>query len=279
MPPPVVAAPTNLTATLTSGGVVSLAWSDNANNETVYNVERSTNGSAFAQWASLGANATSYNDGSPMPGTTHSYRVRAMAGSTPSAYSNVASVNVPGTPPTDWSFGDIGAVGVAGANSSSGNTIRISGSGADIWGTADAFRFVYRAVTGDGVVEAQVAQIEATDFWAKAGVMIRESLAPGSRNAFAFLTPAHHGVVAQARTATNGETTSAAGPLRNAPYWVRLRRTGTTFTASASPDGVTWTTYATFTIPMGATAYFGFAVTSHDNTRLNTSVFADPFVQ
>jgi regulation of enolase protein 1 (concanavalin A-like superfamily) len=69
-----------------------------------------------------------------------------------------------------------------------------------------------------------------------------------------------------------------AGPVRNAPYWVRLTRQGGTFTAASSPDGIVWTNYATFTLPMGATAYFGLAVTSHEDTQLGTAVFADPFV-
>jgi regulation of enolase protein 1 (concanavalin A-like superfamily) len=86
-------------------------------------------------------------------------------------------------------------------------------------------------------------------------------------------------MAAQAREITNGETRTAAGPARNAPFWVRLTRSGSTFTAASSPDGVTWTTYATFTVPMNATAFFGFAVTSHDNTRLNTAVFTDPFLR
>jgi regulation of enolase protein 1 (concanavalin A-like superfamily) len=151
--------------------------------------------------------------------------------------------------------------------------------GSDIWENADSFRFVYQALTGDGVVEAQVTSVQNTNGWAKAGVMIRESLAAGSRNAFAFLTPSDHGVVAQAREITSGETRSVAGPMRTAPYWVRLTRSGTTFTAASSPDGVTWTTFATFTIPMNATAFFGFAVTSHDNAQLNTTIFTDPFVR
>ena len=37
--------------------------------------------------------------------------------------------------------------------------------------------------------------------------------------------------------------------------------------------------FATFTVPMGATAYYGFAVTAHDTTQLNTAVFTDPSVR
>jgi regulation of enolase protein 1 (concanavalin A-like superfamily) len=221
---------------------------------------------AFPSAVYGGLVVTSHHDG--VLATATFTNVSASGGSAP-----------PPPPETTWSFGDIGAVGLAGSNSSSGNTITISGAGDDIWGRADAFRYVYRSLSGDGMVEARVTSVQNTHLWAKAGVMIRESLEPGARNAFALLTPSYHGVVAQARFATGGETTSSAGPIRNAPYWVRLTRTGTTFTAASSPDGVTWSNYATYTIAMGTTAYFGFAVTSHDAARLNTAVFEDPFVQ
>lgn len=222
-----------------------------------------------------GLAVTSHSDGVLCTATFESVALSGASGGS----GGTGSEPPPPPPPASWDFGDIGGVGIAGSNSSSGNQITIRGSGADIWGPADAFRFVHRAVTGDGVVEARVVSLQNTHGWAKAGVMIRESLAANARNAFAFVTPGHHGVVAQARSTTGGETVSTAGPARNAPYWVRLTRTGNTITAASSPDGVTWTNYAAYTLSLGATAYFGFAVTSHDNTQLNTAVFEDPFVE
>lgn len=281
-PPAPLVAPSNLTATAVSSSRIDLAWTDNSGSETGFEVERASDGTTFARLVLTAANITAHADATVSPGVTYTYRVRAVAASSVSAYSNNASATPPSStppPPSPWSFADIGAVGRPGSNTSSGNTITVSGSGADIWDTADAFRFVYRSVTGDGSVEAQVTSLQDTHVWAKAGVMIRESLAPNARNAFAFLTPSYHGIAAQARTATSGTTASFPGPLRNAPYWVRLTRTGSQFVAAASPDGITWTPYATMTVEMGATVYFGFAVTSHDNAVLNTAVFTDPFVR
>jgi regulation of enolase protein 1 (concanavalin A-like superfamily) len=283
-PPPVtVNAPSGLSASVASGTQINLPWSDNSTNETGFEIERAVGTGGFSALASIGADRTGHSDTAVTAGTAYSYRVRAVAGTVTSSFSNTVSATPtaapPPPPPTSWSFGDIGAVGVAGSNSSSGNTITVRGSGSDIWESADSFRFVYRAITGDGVVEAQVTSLENTNGWAKAGVMIRESLTAGSRNAFAFLTPGTHGVVAQSREATNGQTRSVSGPFRTAPHWVRLTRAGSTITAAHSPDGVTWTTYATFTIPMNTTVFFGLAVTSHNNGLLNTAVFTDPFVR
>jgi len=54
-------APTGLTATANSTSQINLTWTDNANNETGYLVEQSSNGSSFTQVASLDANLTAYS--------------------------------------------------------------------------------------------------------------------------------------------------------------------------------------------------------------------------
>src|SRR5712671_5536295 len=52
---------------------------------------------------------------------------------------------------------DIGAVAVAGSASNNGNgAFTVSGSGADIWGTADEFHYVYFQVTNDVAIVARV---------------------------------------------------------------------------------------------------------------------------
>ncbi|MBA4137853.1 MAG: hypothetical protein C0518_11095 [Opitutus sp.] len=186
----------------------------------------------------------------------------------------------PPPPPPDgtWASTDIGAVGIAGSTTASGNTITIDGSGADIWGGADSFRFVSQARTGDGVVEAQITTMDDTNGWAKAGVMIRESLQPGARNVFLAVTPDFHGIVAQWRGNSNGETGQLAGPYRNAPIWLRIERIGSIFNASWSTDGVTWNGIASISLELPSTAQWGFAVTAHDNTQLNHVIFADPYI-
>ncbi|HEY1109798.1 MAG TPA: hypothetical protein VGE76_14215, partial [Opitutaceae bacterium] len=213
--------------------------------------------------------------------TSYTYRVRAFNGSAASAFSNVATITTPSssTPPTVWQSVDIGAVGVAGSDNAGGTAISVSGSGSDVWDNADAFRFLYQTRQGDCVIEARVASLTNTHGWAKAGVMIRESLAPGARNVFALLTPSN-GAHVQVRSATGGATTDTAGPWGIAvPYWVRLARSGNVITASISADGITWSTVSSTTLTLGSQIYVGFAVTSHDNSALSTAVFSDPFIQ
>src|SRR5882757_9182938 len=49
-----------------------------------------------------------------------------------------------------WQETDIGSVAAAGSASGSDTSFAVSGSGADIWGAADAFHFHYQTWTGDG---------------------------------------------------------------------------------------------------------------------------------
>ena len=94
-------APSNLTATLQFGPLVNLSWTDNSNNETSFVVERSQDGGAFSQIASLPADTTAFQD-TTLPvvpaGATFTYRVAAANASGLSPYSNTASVIVPALP-------------------------------------------------------------------------------------------------------------------------------------------------------------------------------------
>lgn len=171
-----------------------------------------------------------------------------------------------------WRTSDIGAVGLPGSaswNSSTG-VFTLAGSGLDIWNTADGFRYVYRGMTGDGQIVARLNSITGSG-WQKAGVMIRESLAPGSRFADIVGSP-NNNLSFQWRAATGG----AAGGQSIAglpPRWFRMVRAGNVFTASYSANGTTWTQLGTpQTIAMGATVYVGLPVTSHDNHATATAV-------
>lgn len=128
---------------------------------------------------------------------------------------------------------DIGAVGVAGSATLSGSTYTLRGGGADIWGAADGFRFAYQPVSGNSSIVARVDSVQNTNVWAKAGVMIRESLAPNARHVMMVVTPGS-GTAFQRRTSTGGTSLTTGGPAVTAPYWVRVVRSNNTFTASVS---------------------------------------------
>jgi alpha-galactosidase len=173
--------------------------------------------------------------------------------------------------PSPWQAADIGAVGPSGTTSFGSGVFSVAGSGADIEGTADAFRYVYQAANGDVTIVARVATLQNTDYWAKSGVMIRESAAPGSVNA-AVLVSSEGGVVFQRRSSTSGSTAVSRVEGLRAPRWVKLVRTGNSFSAYHSADGAVWTQIETSqTINMAASATVGLAVCSHRVDNLGES--------
>ena len=99
-------------------------------------------------------------------------------------------------------------------------------------------------------------------------------LAPNAVNAFIALTPGH-GLTFQRRKTAGGTTTTTAGAAVVAPYWLKLERAGNTFTASASPNGTTWTVVGTDTITMASNAYVGIAVTSHTTSQRCAATFTN----
>jgi titin len=96
------AAPSGLSAAA-SGTGINVNWTDNADDETSYEVERCADGVSFAPLSltpGLGANADGFSDAGLTPGTTYTYRVRAVNGLGNSDYSLAAAAAAGGGGPT-----------------------------------------------------------------------------------------------------------------------------------------------------------------------------------
>jgi regulation of enolase protein 1 (concanavalin A-like superfamily) len=179
------------------------------------------------------------------------------------------SVSVTPSLPPGWTTGDIGPVGEAGSATASDDVFTVAGAGADIWNTADAFRYAYVPLDGDGSIVARVAEVQNVNAWTKAGVMIRQTVDSTSVHASMFVTPGR-GLTFQRRTTAGGLSTSTAVDGL-APRWVRVTRAGQLFTASVSSDGNLWTSVGQETIAMTGTVLAGLAVSSHDISRTATA--------
>lgn len=86
------AAPSVLIASTLSSSQINLTWTDNANNESGFQIERAI--SANVNWvviATVNANVVAYSSISLSPATRYYYRVRAFRTSTVSSYSNQAN--------------------------------------------------------------------------------------------------------------------------------------------------------------------------------------------
>ena len=189
--------------------------------------------------------------------------------------------------PQDWTTGGISQLSLwfRGHAASVGSfvegpvgTFTMTGSGADIWDNADEFHFAYKTLTGQGSIVARVESVDNTDPWAKAGVMIRETLDPGSAHAFACVTP-ESGVSSQSRIDTGRTSFDSTEAGITAPHWVKIERSiAGVLTASHSSNGTSWLPVSgsnPTNIQMGSTVYIGLAVTSHNTGATCQAVFSN----
>jgi regulation of enolase protein 1 (concanavalin A-like superfamily) len=180
----------------------------------------------------------------------------------------------PGPLPEPWSAQDIGAVGLSGSASYSNGTFTVNGAGADIWGTADSFHYVHQPVSGDVEIVARVASLQNTSTYAKAGVMLRASLAANAAHVILDVTP--NGTIEfMRRVSTGGSTAWLAGASDAPPAWLKLVRSGTTLTGYVSSNGTSWEAVGTTTLSIGTSAHAGLVVTSHDTSSRTTATFSN----
>jgi regulation of enolase protein 1 (concanavalin A-like superfamily) len=199
--------------------------------------------------------------------------VTGVSGSLTHTTSISLTVRLIPTLPTVWTDTDIGATGVVGSASYGANTFTVSGAGAQIYGTSDAFHFVYQPLSGDGTITARVVSLLGGSNYVTAGVMMRETLNATSTNAKTADWRGFGGIYFDVRATTGGSTTEPAHVNVTMPYWVRMSRSGSLFTSYVSLDGVNWQQLGSQTISMAQNVFVGLAVNSGNNTAVATAVF------
>ena len=154
-------------------------------------------------------------------------------------------------------------------------TYTITSTGTDIWSGYDEFHFAFKQVNDAAKIIAKVESIENTNEFAKAGVMIRDTLDADSKYIGVFITP-ENGVRFQYRNAVGGVTEREFVEGITAPQWVRLERTtGGLIRAYYSADGNNWERFGLLQVSMTMPVYAGLAVTSHDITLTCEAVFSN----
>jgi len=187
------------------------------------------------------------------------------------------------TDPRNWTQNGVDTLAIwfrgnpAGFVEDPAGTFTMSAAGTDIWDQADEFRYAYKQLSGDGEITARVTDVgTGSNDWAKAGVMIRETLDPGSKHAMEIITPGSgSGVGFQWRPTTGSDSawTDSTEPVVSAPYWVRIKRTGDLFEGFHSPDGITWEKEGEITISMVPNVYIGLCRTSHAAGEARSATF------
>ena len=161
---------------------------------------------------------------------------------------------------------DVGMVAVPGATAYKKGVYVLTTSGLDIWGAHDSFRFVYARKAGDFDVRARVAALAKSDNWAKAGLMVRSSMDPGSVNATVVVS-AERGILFSHRPQPDARTKQAGKGFGRCPNaWVRLTRKGQTIRVYCATDGE-GTQFEEIgqpvSIPAGRPVYVGLCASSH----------------
>jgi len=272
--------PAQSSLSVTAGGSASDTVTVSALNGFTGTVALSVNGVPSGATASFnptsvtgsGSSTVTIATGTAATGT-YTLTITGTSGGLTHSTTVTLNINPSTSLPAGWNDTDIGMPGLAGSASFSNGVFTVNGSGTDIWSSSDSFNYASESLTGDVTITARVASQQNTSAWAKSGVMIRETTAANAAYVFVFVTPSN-GVNMQYRASTGTSSVQLAQQTGLvAPYWVRLVRSGSTFTGFSSADGVTWTQVGTISVTMATNALEGLAVCAHNNTALNTSTF------
>ena len=182
-----------------------------------------------------------------------------------SQISFVASVFAPGM---------IGQPSPSGTTMIQTNGLDLTGGGA-IGGTMDAAQFNYLTQSGNFDVRVRVQSLGLSNPWARAGLMARAGLDPGSAFAAVFATPSIANCFFDSRS-TEGAADSTTGsfPVNYPNTWLRLTRSGNQFTGYASFDGTNWVQLGSMSLSANP-VYLGLAVASQADGQTTLAQFRD----
>jgi len=240
------AAPSALAVAVVSASQLNLTWTDNANNETGFKIERKTgSGGTYAQIGTTAANVSSFSDSGLTAATTYFYRVRANNTGGDSAYSAEASATTPPNPPAAPSA--LAATAVTGTQinlawtdnatnetgfkierktGSGGTYAQIATTSANVTsysnsGLSTATQYYYRVRANNaGVDSAYSAEANATAIgnavygngglpWPVPGIIESENYDTGGEGVAYYDTSAGNGLSTTFRTADNVDVKTA----------------------------------------------------------------------
>jgi TolB protein len=155
---------------------------------------------------------------------------------------------------------------------------RVTGGGADMWGSEDAFHFSWVKLSGDATLTADVQFPADVSVPLEKGVLIfRQSLDPAS----AYADIAIHGdghTTIQWRTVAGGKTEDVEAPLHG-PAHLRIERKGNLFTTSVGPAGGPLTAFSSTTVVMDGPVYVGIGFCSHNADGLSSATFSNVSIE
>lgn len=150
----------------------------------------------------------------------------------------------------------------------------VTGGGGDIFGTSDAFHYLWRRLPGDVTLTADVHFLgTSAAHHRKAVLMIRQSLEPDA----VYVDAALHGsglTALQYRQTASAKTLSIRSP-ENAPTQIRLERRGNQFTMYVGKPGEKLVATGPVSVNLQGPVYVGLGVSSHNAETVETAVFSN----
>ena len=188
------------------------------------------------------------------------------------------TINVNQANPVTYVGHDIGAPGAPGSFSYSNGTYIVSGSGEGTDGSADVFYFASQTLAGDAQIVARLQSIQGGDpHLAESGIMIRETLDPGSKQACLSVNTSTNLIFSGRLAANNGSIPSGFSVTNffwGTNYiWLRLARMGSAFVAHYSTNGLNWQYMWFTTMTMSNQVQVGLAVTAHHYASNTIAIF------
>ncbi|MGC4013826.1 MAG: fibronectin type III domain-containing protein [Luteolibacter sp.] len=275
-------APTKLAAAA-GIGCVELSWTAPPDDAAQgYEIRRSSSpeGPFESIYRTTTNTSTSWVDTKVANGTRYRYEIAAINQSGTSGWSTRAEATpvAAGELPAGWAFKDIGGTEAEGSASyarAASASIQIRGAGQGIGGRSDSCGFAGRKIEGDFTFIARLADVDWKPDRCRVGLMVRESLEPGSKGAFITLgdigaRQTRFGV----RKDQGGNTAYKSGnDYTWVPVWFRIQRAGDKVSAAHSMDGVTWFEVGSETLAMPSSVYMGFAASSQDPKQTLSATF------
>jgi TolB protein len=153
-------------------------------------------------------------------------------------------------------------------------TYTITGSGENMWLSADAFQFAWKEVSGDVTLTADISFLNKTgNEHKKAVLMLRQSLDADS--VYADVALHASGLTSLQFRDEKGAVTHEIQSNLSAPKRLRIAKRGDYVYMSLSDAGEPKTAGGWLRIPLQGSFYVGLGVCSHDKDVVETAVFSN----
>ncbi|MGD0655260.1 MAG: hypothetical protein ABSA16_13015 [Thermoguttaceae bacterium] len=263
------AAPAGLAVTVASSSEIDMSWTASSG-ATSYRVKRSDNSGGTFYTIATGVTGLSYADTTVASGGTYYYVVSAVSSSGGSANSVQAGASIPLISP--WVSQDIGSVGVVGRTTYLSGIFTVTGSNAN---SPDGLQFATQGLINDSTLICKVISQDSST--GSSGLMIRKS--SSTTSAYASIVVAadtNKHIFFYYRSSDGGSVKYGYTYYTALPIWLKLVRSGSSFSGYYSTDGTTWTQVgSTQTISMNTLTLGGLAVCSDGTYLSSTTEFSN----